>query len=84
MVALHIAAVTWRTSAVGTKQAPMPEVGPSSLWVGSAEAALALRITQRAVVLAISEGRLRAEKINGHWRISREDLIHFRIARSTT
>jgi len=82
MVALHIAAVQWRTSAVGTKQAPIPEVGPSSLWVGSAEAELALRITPRAVVLAISEGRLRAEKVSGQWRISREDLTHFTINRS--
>ncbi|KGJ72727.1 hypothetical protein GY21_13555 [Cryobacterium roopkundense] len=82
MVAFHIAATEWRTTALGRTQAPKPEAGPLSEWVSTAEAGSALHITTRAVVLAISEGRIRANKVSGNWRIAREDLEHHKAARA--
>lgn len=82
LVALRIAALTWRASATGTEDAPEPEVGPRSEWLSTTTAAGHLGITDRAVRLAISQGRLPAEQVDGRWRISREDTEHYRAARA--
>lgn len=78
---LHIAALRWRTSAVGSSPAPQPEVEAVLPWVSTAEAALSLGITDRAVRLAIQQQRVPARQIDGRWRITREDVEHYRVAR---
>lgn len=81
LVALTVAAMKWRTSATGSADAPRPEVAPGSPWVSSTQAADLLGIGDRAVRLAIDEQRLQAEKVQGRWRIAREDVEHYRAGR---
>ncbi|MBT2567719.1 helix-turn-helix domain-containing protein [Arthrobacter sp. ISL-85] len=40
-----------------------------------------LGITDRAVRLAIQEGRLPATNVDGRWRITNEDIAHFTAAK---
>ncbi|GAA1154910.1 helix-turn-helix domain-containing protein [Nocardioides aquiterrae] len=51
-------------------------------WVTSSEAADLLGGGPRAVQQAIARGRLKATKVNGVWRIEREDLEHYRATRA--
>jgi hypothetical protein len=83
LVALRLAALTWRTSATGTPVAAKPEA-PAELnqWLSTTQTADILYITDRAVRLAIKEGRLKATSINGRWRIAREDIAHFNAAKA--
>lgn len=80
--ALAVAAGAWRTSAIGSWEAPVAEVGASSPWMNSVDAASELDVTPRAVTLAITEGRLPAEKVGGRWRISREAIAQHLAARA--
>jgi excisionase family DNA binding protein len=80
LVAVRVAAVAWRTSATGRTTAPEPEVPEE--WVSTAQAAEHLGITDRAVRLAIKEGRLTATQVDGNHRISSEALAHFIAARN--
>jgi excisionase family DNA binding protein len=82
LVALTVAALHWRTSATGSEIAPTPEARAQSPWMSTTQAAEHLGITDRAVRLAISERRLAAEQVDGRWRISREDVEHYRAARA--
>ena len=83
LVALALAAATWRTSATGSNLAKSAEVeAPSALWLTSSQAADHLGIGDRAIRLAIAERRLPAEKVGGQWRINREDIEHYRAARA--
>ena len=79
---LHAAALTWRSSATGSEQAPEPEATTRSSWLSTTQAAGQLGITDRAVRLAIRQGRLPAEQVDGRWRISKEDVEHYRAARA--
>lgn len=83
LVALRLAALTWRTAATGSPVAAKPEA-PADLnqWLSTTQAADILYITDRAVRLAISEKRLPATLVNGRWRITREDIRHFAAARA--
>lgn len=83
LVALRLAALTWRTTATGTPVAAKPEA-PTDLnqWLSTTQAADILYITDRAVRLAIKEGRLPATLLNGRWRITREDIQHFAAAKA--
>lgn len=84
LVALRLAALTWRTTATGSPVAAKPEE-PASLnqmWFSSREAADRLGVTDRAVRLAIQERRLNAASINGRWRITKEDIEHFAAAKA--
>jgi len=81
LVALAVASATWRTSATGSTHAPEPEVRALSPWMSSTQAADLLGITSRAVRLAIGEERLPAEQVDGRWRITREDVEHYRAGR---
>lgn len=83
LLAMHAAAASWRGSRVGTRDAPRPEPELSS-WMSTSEAAGELRLTDRGVRKAIKEGRLDAAKHDKRWRISREDLEHFRARQQTT
>ncbi|MFJ5693316.1 helix-turn-helix domain-containing protein [Arthrobacter sp. NPDC093125] len=83
LVALRLAALTWRTTATGTPVAAKPEVAPDlNQWLSTGQAADRLGITDRAVRLAIQEQRLHATNVAGRWRITREDLEHFSAAKN--
>lgn len=80
--ALHRAALHWRTSVTGTNQAPAPEEAPQSKWYSTTETAERLGITDRAVRLAIAQQRLGAINLNGRWRVTPEDIAHFKAAKT--
>ncbi|WP_189016033.1 helix-turn-helix domain-containing protein [Paenarthrobacter histidinolovorans] len=80
--ALRLAALTWRTAATGSPQAPEPEAARESKWYSTTDAAERLGITDRAVRLAIQEKRLHATNLDGRWRISTEDIEHFKAAKA--
>lgn len=82
LIALRIAAVSWRTSATGIEHAPEPEERPGLEWLGTTEAAGHLGMTDRGIRTAIAEQRLPATQVAGRWRINREDLEHFRATRT--
>ena len=82
LIALQTSAMTWRASATGSPEAPEPEVKQRSKWVSTTQAAGILGITSRGVVLAIKEERLPATKVDGRWRITREDIAHHKAART--
>lgn len=83
LVAVRLAALTWRTTATGSPLAAKPEA-PTDLnqWLSTSQAADIIYITDRAVRLAIREGRLPATLLNGRWRITREDIQHFAAAKA--
>ena len=85
LMALHLAALRWRTSATGSEAAPEPEVPPSSStpWVSTSEAADLLGITDRAVRLACKAGAMGARRVGDRWRISREAVKQYRAARAS-
>jgi excisionase family DNA binding protein len=76
LIDFHAAAVAWRSTEVGTTEAPKPEL--PRMWASTSEAATVLRIGDRAIRKAIAEGRLPADSVDGRWRIAREDLAHYR------
>lgn len=80
LVALHTSALTWRTSVVGSDQASEAEELPR--WITVQEAAYRLYVTDRAVRLAIQEGRLKATRQHNRWLIATEDFIHYQNARN--
>lgn len=83
LLALRIAGLAWRTSATGSEVEPEPEVPrESSQWLSTGQAAGLLGITDRAVRLAIREGRLEAQQVAGRYRISRPNFEHYRAARA--
>lgn len=83
LVALRLAALTWRNTATGSPVAAKPEVTADlNQWLSTTQAADILYITDRAVRLAISEKRLPATQVNGRYRIAREDIQHFAAAKA--
>jgi len=78
LIALKVAALTWRESATGTKNAARPELAPQLEWLSTKEAADALAMTDRAIRKAIREDRLQAATIGRAYRINREQLAHFK------
>ncbi len=82
LVALTVAAYKWRASRIGSQVEQAAEVAQrSTMRLSSAEAAELLEVTDRAVRLAIQQGRLQAERVGRRWVIHREDLEHFRASR---
>jgi excisionase family DNA binding protein len=79
---LRAAAMAWRGSATGTKEAVKPEPATSSSWLSTTEAADLLGIGPRAVRKAIALGRLPSTDSGGRHRVSREDVEHYRAART--
>jgi excisionase family DNA binding protein len=80
--ALALAGAQWLASVHGTTQRKAPEMAPLCPWMTTAEVADLLYLSDRAVRMACKNGRLRADQIDGRWRISREDFEHFRAARA--
>ena len=83
LAALHRAALTWRTSATGSPTPPEPEVATPSKWMSATQAANRLGVTDRAIRTAIATQRLPAENVDGRWRITTENIEHYRAARNT-
>jgi excisionase family DNA binding protein len=81
LVALRVAAVSWRNSATGTDPRNQAAAEPPSAWLSTTQAADELDMTDRGVRTAIASGRLNADRDGDRWRISREDFEHFRAAR---
>jgi excisionase family DNA binding protein len=79
---LRRVAMSWRGSACGTTVAPEAEPAAVSPWLSTGQAAALVELTPRAIRKAIAQGRLKASDHGGRWRVSREDLEHFRATRS--
>ncbi len=79
---LREAAMSWRGSSTGTDEATRQEPATSSKWLSSTQAADLLGVTSRAVVKAIDRGALQGARVGNRWRISREDVEHYREART--
>lgn len=80
---IRFAAMAWRSSATGTAGDTEPELASeSSQWLSTGEAADLLNMTDRAIRKAIAEDRLSATNQGGRWRITREDVEHYRAARA--
>lgn len=84
--AIRYAAMSWReavpgSAPTGTKVAPEAEPEPACKWVTTGKAADLVGISSRAIRKAIAEGRLPATEVGGRYRITCEDLEHFRAAR---
>jgi len=82
LLALRLVAMTWPASAHGSEARKSPEIAPPCAWVGTRHAADRLGITERAVRQAIETQRLPAEQVDGRWRITRDDIEHYRAARA--
>lgn len=79
LIALSVAAECWSTSAAGSKSAPRSEDGRQ--WLSTTKASDVLGISARAVRLAIAEGRLEAENLDGRWRMTRDSVDEFAATR---
>jgi excisionase family DNA binding protein len=82
LAALHRAGLAWRTSVTGSAAPAEPEATALSKWMSTTQAAHQLGVTDRAIRLAITQHRLPAENVDGRWRITREDIEHYRAARA--
>lgn len=68
----------WVRAVTGTAVDAKPE--PAVDWFSTTTAADRARCTDRGIRKAIAEDRLKAEKVDGRWRISPEALEHYRKA----
>ena len=81
--AVRFAAMSWRGSATGTRDDTEPEPPTQSeQWLSTGQAADLAGVTSRAIRKAISDARLPANDVGGRYRISREDLEHWKSARA--
>ncbi|MET3450101.1 helix-turn-helix domain-containing protein [Curtobacterium sp. 1544] len=78
LIALKVAALSWRNAATGTKSAAKPELTAQLEWLSTKQAADALAMTDRAIRKAIRENRLQATTVGRAYRINREQLAHFK------
>lgn len=78
LIALKVAALSWRNTATGTKSAAKPELAAQLEWLSTRQAADALAMTDRAIRKAIRENRLKATMVGRAYRINREQLAHFK------
>ncbi|WP_380161560.1 helix-turn-helix domain-containing protein [Kineococcus sp. R86509] len=81
LVAVHLAALTWRT-ATGSDPRNTEEQPAEFPDMSTRVAADTLGITERGVRQAITRGHLHATRVDGRWRITRENLAHFQAART--
>jgi excisionase family DNA binding protein len=80
LVALHLVALQWRNSAVGTAEDVRPE--PAAAWHSTTEAAARAGVTSRAIRRGIAEKRITATRVGRSWRIARTDLAHYQASRA--
>ena len=80
---IRFVAMSWRGSATGTEAAPRPEPATNSeQWLTTGQASDLSGVTARGIRKAITDGRLEAVEVGGRYRISREQLEHYRAARA--
>jgi excisionase family DNA binding protein len=80
---IRTAAMAWRGSATGTTDDIEPEPATDSdRWLSTGQAADLAGVTSRAIRRAIAEARLPANEVGGRYRISRDDLEHYKAART--
>jgi len=80
---IRFAAMSWRGSATGTTDDTEAEPDTESgQWLSTGQAAGIAGVTARSIRKAIAEDRLEAVNVGGRYRISREDLEHYRAARA--
>lgn len=80
---LRVVGLTWLGSATGTDVETKPEPATeSSQWLSTGQAADLAGVTSRAIRKAIEENRLQATRVGERYRISREDLEHYKAARA--
>ncbi|TDN42555.1 excisionase family DNA binding protein [Curtobacterium flaccumfaciens] len=77
LVALTLVALTWRSSATGTRQAATPELDHTADWMSTRQAAEALGLSDRGIRKAIQERRLHAVRVGRAWRVDREQLAQY-------
>jgi excisionase family DNA binding protein len=77
---IRLAAMSWRSAAIGTGVVTKPE--PESLWLSTTEAAEHVGLTPRGIRTAIAANRLDAAKVGHCWRIALEDLEHYCAAKA--
>lgn len=83
LLSLYEASLEWRAAATGTEVAAEAELpGESRQWMSTGEVANHLMITDRAVRRAIARGALKATDVGGRYRITREDMEHYKAARA--
>jgi excisionase family DNA binding protein len=80
--AIRYAAMSWRISATGNAGNTTEELPSRSKWLSTTAAADLLGMTRRGVGAAIARRNLPATLFGRVWRISREDLEHYRAARA--
>lgn len=72
----------WR-AAVGGNVAAQPTARPApSPYMTTSDAAVQIGIGKSAVRMAIRQGRLPAERVDGRWRIDRAEVEHYRAAQA--
>lgn len=79
--AIRLAALAYRTAVYGRDQGKPAEVEQPSV-MSTQQVADQLHLHVRTIRLAIAEKRLRAEQVDGRWRVTREDFEHYRAARA--
>ncbi|PJJ58573.1 excisionase family DNA binding protein [Mumia flava] len=80
--ALRAAAMSWRASATGSAGDTEAEPGTDSQqWLSTTEAARVIGVSSRAIRMAIARGGIPAQSVGDRYRISREDVEHFRAGR---
>lgn len=83
LTAVGVLGQNWCSSQARTPLTNTDEqASESKTWVTSSEAADLLKVGPRAVQQAVARGRLKARKVDGVWRIEREDLAHYRATRA--
>lgn len=73
---IHWAAMTWAVTANGSVPRKRSEAAVE--WYTPEQIATQTRLTGHAIRLAIREGRLPAEKVDGRWRVTPADYRNFR------
>jgi len=81
LVQLTVIAYEWRSSATGTRDAPKAELDPQFTWMSTTQAAQQIGLTPRGIVKAITENRLKAERVGRTWRINPEQLAYYQQGR---
>ena len=79
---LRAAAMSWRgfpetETVIDSQRKP----GTDSTWLSSGQAAAMAKVSRQAIGNAIRQKRLPATKINGRYKISRQDLDQWRATR---
>lgn len=84
LMALHIAALKWRTSAGVSEPRKPTEVATESEWMSTQEVADRLGVSTSRVRQECRDGRLEATNRGRPlgWQIHREDFEHYRAARA--